>query len=109
MEDIANFSGPQDQARFLFGDDVNTYLQHLRKTLANLGYCRSIMGMQKGDNEYQKAVELNHKCMLAVGNFYDEFGALLRPYMRMDHKRPMRWFAATLASAKSAIRPSRFP
>jgi hypothetical protein len=91
-EDIVNFSGPQDQARFLFGDDVNNYLQELRKTLANLGYCRSIMEQLKGDEEYQKAVELNYKSMLRVGNFYEEFGALLKPYMRMDHKRPFAWF-----------------
>jgi hypothetical protein len=91
VEDIANFSGPQDQARFVFGKDVSNYLQELRKTLANLGYCRSIMGMNKGDEEYQKAVELNYKSMLRVGDFYKEFGALLSPYMRMDHKRPMLW------------------
>jgi hypothetical protein len=100
IEDIANFSGPQDQARFLFGDDVNRYLQELRKTLANLGYCRSIMGKNKGDEEYQKAVELNYKSMVRVGNFYEEFGALLKPYMRMDHRRPFAW----LVSAKRLIK-----
>ena len=91
IDDMANFTGPQDQARFLFGDDVNDYLLELRKTLANLGYCRSIIAMNKGNEEYQKAVELNHKAMLLVGNFYEEFGALLQPYMRMHQKRPMSW------------------
>ena len=92
IEDIVNFSEPQDRARFLFGDDVNRYFQELRKTLANLGYCRTIIEQLKGDEEYLKAVELNYTSLRRVGNSYEELGAFLEPYMRMDHKRPFARF-----------------
>ena len=90
-QDVIEFSGPQDKARFLFGDDVNAYLQEIHKTLANLGLCRSILSLNKGDEEYQRMVELEARSMRRVATFYDDLGKLLEPYMRMDHKKPMWW------------------
>jgi len=87
--DISDFRVPQDQARFLFGDEVNKYLHVQRETLVNLEYCRSIMQTNQGDDKYQRAVDLHYKCMLQVTNFFDEFGALMKPYMFMDQKAPM--------------------
>ena len=59
------------------------------------------MQMNKGDAEYHKAVELNYKSILHVGNFYDECGALLKPYMRMDHKRTFTRFTKTSKSLRN--------
>jgi hypothetical protein len=85
---VAAFNKPADRARFLFGEDVNTYLQDMRKTLAALGYCRTIMEAQTPGDAHQKAVELNSKSILKVNKFYDDFGNLAAAYMRMDHKLP---------------------
>ena len=91
-EDIVELAGPQDRAGFLFGDDVVGYLKRLQKDLAQLGYCRTVLTQLKGDEEYQKAVESEHRIMVGtVGKFYADFGRLLRPYMRMHHKKPMSW------------------
>lgn len=89
-DDVIQLAGPQDKANFLFGDDVNDYLIRLRKDLAHLGYCRTIIAQLKGDEQYHKAVEAQHKIMVeTVGKFHEEFGALLRPYMKMHHKKPL--------------------
>ena len=89
-QDVVDLAGPQDRAGFLFGDDVNAYLKSLQKALAQLGYCRSIISQLKGDEEYQKAVGFENLVMSkTVATFYDDFGRLLMPYMRMHHKKPM--------------------
>ena len=63
-QDIIELAGPQDRARFLFGDDVVAYLKRLQKDLAQLGYCRTVLAQLKGDEEYQKAVESQHRIMV---------------------------------------------
>lgn len=91
-QDVIDVARQGDRAKFLFGDDVSDYLKALQKALANLGYCRTIMAQLRGDEEYHKAVELEHRTMNEkVIPFYDEFGKLLRPYMRMHHKKPLWW------------------
>ena len=91
-QDMVELSGPQDKAKFLFGEDVNAYLKSLQNALAGLGYCSSIQKMNKGDEEYHKAIELEARIKTeTVNNFYDDFNSVLRPYMRMHHKKPMSW------------------
>ena len=85
---IVAFSRPQDEARFLFGSKVNNYLEEIRKALADLGYCHSMLSAEQSGEERQKTIELQHKQLTRVSKFYDEFGALIAPYVRMDQKRP---------------------
>jgi len=66
----------------------------VQKTLAQLGWCKTIIAQLRGDEQYHKAVELEYKLLGGtIANFHEEFGTLLRPYMRMDHKRPMNWLS----------------
>ena len=79
-----------DRAKFLFGDDVYRYLVSVQKALAHLGWCRSVIAQRKGDEEYQRAVDLEAKLFGgAVAVFFEKFSKLLRPYMRMHHRKPM--------------------
>jgi len=90
--DIVDVARQGDRAAFLFGDDVSDYLASLQKGLVNLARCRRIISQMNGDAEYQQAVdEEAHLLNEHVATFYEKFGRLLRPYMRMHHKKPMWW------------------
>jgi nicotinic acid mononucleotide adenylyltransferase len=91
-QDILDVGRQGDRAKFLFGDDVCRYLASLQKALSQLKYCQSVISQRKGDEQYHQAVEIQASLTSgAINTFHEDFDALVQPYMRMDHKRPMSW------------------
>jgi hypothetical protein len=92
-QDVLDVARQGDRAKFLFGDDVCRYLASVQKALAQLQWCQAIISQRGGDEQYNKAVAFQDQLLMGgtINDFYEDFAMLLRPYMRMDHKRPMSW------------------
>jgi len=100
-KDVIDVARQNDRAKFLFGDDVCRYLASVQKALAQLAWCKSIISQRRGDEQYNKAVDLEAQLTGSILNeFYEEFASLLWPYMRMDHKRPMNWLSRLWSKAR---------
>ena len=96
-QDVLDVARHVDRAKFLFGDDVCRYLASVQKALLRIGWCKSIMSQPGGNEQYDKAVDLQAELMGGiVSNFYEDFATLLRPYMWMHHKRPMSWLVFSI-------------
>ena len=78
-----------DRATFLFGRDVNAYLERLRVWLHNLCYYESMMET----GQRQEMISKKDVLLPKVLNFYTDFPTLIEPYVRMDQRRPSlrRW------------------
>jgi len=86
-----SFTIASRDARFLFGDDVNDYLEGLRQNLLQMRLSETMIEAHDAARDW---VRLNHDQMLRVLNFYDTFPALCDPYLRLDQKRvrpPVQW------------------
>ncbi|MGD1038139.1 MAG: hypothetical protein ABR878_13380 [Roseiarcus sp.] len=81
-EAVRKFERAIDKVPFLFRNDVESYLYDLRKTMISH---HALDG--SGDESSTNAQDRHFK---KIGRFYDEFGVLLRPYVRMHQKAP--WF-----------------
>jgi hypothetical protein len=91
-QDVFDVVRQEDRAKFLFDDDVLwRYLVAVRKTLAQLRYCQSVISQRKGDEEYHRAVDREAELLGILAGFFEKFSKLLRPYMRMHHRKPMWW------------------
>jgi hypothetical protein len=73
-----------DRAAFLFGSDVNAYLEKLRVRLHNLCYYESLMET----DQRQEMISKKDVLLPKVLNFYTEFPPLIEPYVRMGQRRP---------------------
>ena len=73
-----------DRAAFLFGSDVNAYLERLRVRLHNLCCYENMMET----DQRQEMISKKDVLLPKVLNFYTEFPALIEPYVRMDQRRP---------------------
>jgi hypothetical protein len=72
-----------DRATFLFGRDVNAYLERLRVRLHNLCYYESMMET----GQRQEMISKKDVLLPKVLNFYTEFPPLIEPYVRMGQRR----------------------
>ncbi len=79
---IRDFDHAIGKAPFLFAKEVISYLEELRNALSSH---HALNG-----HEDDRSVEASAKYFTKIGRFYDEFGVLLSPYMRMHQKAP--WF-----------------
>jgi hypothetical protein len=73
-----------DRATFLFGSDVNAYLERLSVRLDNLCYYENMMET----DQRQEMISKKDVLLPKVLNFYTEFPPLIEPYVRMDQRRP---------------------
>jgi hypothetical protein len=89
FECLVAFSRAADRARFLFGKDVTAYLQQTRDLIVKLR--RAAVAVRSENDETRgKAADLEADCLMKITEFYEEFFAVVRPYMRQHQKAP--WF-----------------
>jgi hypothetical protein len=74
-----------DQIPYLFGPEVETYLDRMRGHLADLQLGNDLMS-DRTNPEYQKGVEIKHRAFKAVVLFYEEAKPIFGPYIRA-HQR----------------------
>jgi hypothetical protein len=89
FESVVAFSRAADRARFLFGKDVSPYLQQTRDLIVNLRKAE-LAARSEDDEKRAKGADLEAECLTTITEFYEEFFAMVRPYMRMHQKAP--WF-----------------
>jgi hypothetical protein len=89
-ETILKWSEAQGRALFLFGRDVEGYLEGVRQSLIRM-QMHATMKQARDQTAERRSQHIHHEMdhfQLAMG-FYKEFPPLLARYARMDHKRPM--------------------
>jgi hypothetical protein len=88
-ENYFDFIVVLDEARFLFGRDVQDYIGEIGDTLNKLG---SATSMLKADHlpeeERQQNLSVQHACMRQLFEFWLHLDKLMVPYMLMEQKRP---------------------
>ncbi|MBP1859787.1 hypothetical protein [Rhizobium herbae] len=82
-----------NNSKFLFGSDVNDYLQEIRKTAIKLQYWTTIYNTQ--NPQAAQAPDGIFKCSTKIVEFFTTYPALCEAYMMMPEKRvrtPIEWF-----------------
>jgi hypothetical protein len=87
FECLVRFSHAADRAKFLFGRDVSTYLQQTKETILKLRKAEN-GAHSENDETRTRAADLEAECLTKITQFYDEFFALVRPYMKQHQKGP---------------------
>lgn len=84
-KNVFEFDKFMNEAVFLFGDDVETYLLELRKSVIQLAFHCSMLG-DNGNTENQDHIKGKFDEFNKVMNFYDHFPKLCRPYMKLGYR-----------------------
>jgi hypothetical protein len=85
LSDLIKIGQVQARARFLFGDDVNDYLETIRVALIDVQKAQGLME-DDSSTDRKAAVELKYKRLSEISKFYEAFPPLCEPYMKMDQK-----------------------
>lgn len=88
-ESFQNFCIAQADARFLFGDDVKTYLQTLRESFAwLLSFTNRVIDASENRAEL---IDTKYKHIKKIIDFYAEAPTLFGPYIALTHKSTPFW------------------
>lgn len=82
-----------DQIPYLFGPEVETFIEKIRNHLIQLQLGTSLMA-DNTSSEYQEGVEIKHREFKAVVKFYEEAKPIFGPYIRA-HQRVVTGCEAT--------------
>ncbi|MEN3148360.1 hypothetical protein ABCW43_13660 [Neorhizobium sp. IRAMC:178] len=80
-------------AKFLFGSDVNDYLEEIRRTTIRLQYWNAIYNTQ--NPQAPEAPQGMATCLMELNDFFTKYPKLCQAYMMMPEKRvrtPIEWF-----------------
>lgn len=80
-------------SKFLFGSDVNDYLQETYKTVVKLRFWHSIYNTQNAKAD--QAPDGMYVCSMKLVKFFEEYPLLCQAYMMMPEKRvrtPLEWY-----------------
>ena len=80
-----------NQAKFIFGTEVNAYLQSVYTMLVDLHHAQE--RMKGGGLILGKWADKEAKLSTEIGEFFEKFELLAMPYMRMHQKVPWSWRA----------------
>ena len=92
-------------AKFLFGRDVEQYLDSLRKELIDMQLAEDMISENNEDHANWVAGKYQH--FRKILQFYDLFPDLCEPYLRLDQKRvrtPLRWAIDFICGRRSPPR-----
>jgi hypothetical protein len=84
---IISFDKAVFRIPFLFGADVNLFLQKTRKQMIALRYAE-VKTKSDNDEIRGKAADLAAKHMMDLTEFYGQFAILIGPYLKMHQKAP---------------------
>ena len=83
------FLRARDGSEFLFGKEVNDYLDKLYKAILDHRVAESALQYAKSEGERLKAGENRLAKFKVIADFFNEFPKLVAPYMQMRQKRPL--------------------
>lgn len=79
-------------ARYLFGSEVNDYLEGFRSMLIGMALAEDMIEAHEPDRG--DWISKKYHALQQVSSFYEDFPKLCDPYMRMDQKKirtPVEW------------------
>src|ERR1700738_1635306 len=79
------------QAKFIFGLEVDAYLQSVYTMLVDLRHAQA--SMKPGGRNLDKWADKEAELSSEIGKFFEKFELLAMPYMRMHQKMPWSWRA----------------
>jgi hypothetical protein len=91
LDDLRRLHRAKGQARFLFGEDVNSYL---RERIAD---CALLMSMTdevidaRPDAQRHALIDKKSEALMRIANFPDVAAPIFTPYMRLTQKMPSTW------------------
>lgn len=91
VEDLQNLHQAKGKARFLFGDDVNTYL---KERIEDCAFMRSFTDEAiKGHPEAQRQTltDKRYAAVVRITDFQKVAPPIFAPYMLLDQKMPSTW------------------
>lgn len=83
------FLKARDGAEFLFGKEVNEYLDRLYVAILDHHVAESTMEHPRSEEERRKAIDNRLEKFKIIADFFNEFPKLVAPYMRMRQKSPI--------------------
>jgi hypothetical protein len=89
---LIEFARAVDEAQFLFGHEVTSYLLDVHKLLAEHGEAEEMMKSDDAQTS-QNAVKKKHAAFKKIAEFYAQSTPLVMPYMRQHQKAPRTWTA----------------
>jgi hypothetical protein len=89
---FVEFARAVDEAQFLFGHEVTSYLLAVNKLLAEHGEAEAMMKSDDAQTS-QNAVKKKHAAFQKITEFYARSTPLVMPYMRQHQKAPRPWTA----------------
>jgi hypothetical protein len=96
----AKFLDAQSRARFLFGAEVDQYLEEIRRLMiAGHVFDRYSRGVQQPQERVDQQIERLNQ----INAFFKDIDAMFVPYMRLEQKMPPWWWT----SLASKIAPWR--
>jgi hypothetical protein len=84
---IVSFDQAAVRAPFLFGNEVDLFLQQTRKRMIALRYAE-VKTKSDNDEIRGRAADLAAKHLMDLTGFYKEFADRVRPYVKMHQKAP---------------------
>jgi hypothetical protein len=87
-ETVNEFSRAISRVPFMFGPDVVRYLEELKKALSTHYTLSEQMIESAPESERTKYVKAKGDAFLKISSFYDDFTAVIKPYVRMHQKAP---------------------
>jgi hypothetical protein len=91
MNELRQFHQAKGKARFLFGDDVNSYLKGRIADCAFLLSFDNEAISEHPPNQRQTLIQKKYKALENIAEFQTQAPPIFGPYMRLDQKMPGTW------------------
>ena len=85
FRDVILFTQAASRARFLFGNEITSYLERIRTTIIGLRQAE-LQANSEDDVRRAAGADLEARHLMTITGFYEEFSDLVRPYVRMQQR-----------------------
>jgi hypothetical protein len=91
IEALRKLHEAKGNARFLFGDDVNSYLKDRIADCAFLLAFNDEVLNERPDSERGTLIDKKYAALTKIGEYQNQAPPIFAPYMRLDQKMPNAW------------------
>lgn len=91
IEELRWLHKAKGNARFLFGEEVNDYLENCISDCAFLNTYTDEVINNHPEQQRQALVEKKLSALINIGEFSQKAPPIFAPYMRLDQKMPNTW------------------
>ena len=91
VEALRQLHEAKGNARFLFGDDVNSYLKDRITDFAFLISFTDEVIRDSPEQQQSILIDKKYKAMTKIAEYQNEAPAIFAPYMRLNQRMPSAW------------------